>query len=306
MSKKTTGLPIHGWINLHKPLSVSSNEVVQAVKRHLRPSKIGHGGTLDPLASGVLPLALGEATKAIAYAMDGTKTYITKVAFGIATNTDDREGSMIAESKLRPAEILLKKTLHDMEGRMINQRPPSFSALKVEGKRAYDLARQGQMVDLAPRPVRLDAAKLLSFDGEVAEIELQVGKGFYVRSFARDLGETLRTKAHMAGLVRTRVGPFYLVDAISLDSLLATGEGHATEALLPLERVLDDIPALDLGQQEAWRLKMGLPAQLLRRSFLPKMAAWKDGQTVRARFDNRLIALAEYSKASLKVIRGFR
>ena len=300
------GLPLNGWINLHKPLEISSNDAVQAVKRALRPQKIGHGGTLDPLASGVLPLALGEATKTVSYAMDGTKTYVTKVAFGAATSTDDLEGEVVAESKVRPAEVLIQKALHDMSGQIIDQRPPAYSALKINGKRAYDLARQGKEVDLAPRPVRLDSAKLLAFDGQVAEIELQVGKGFYVRSFARDLGESLRSKAHMSGLVRTQVGPFTLKDAISLDSLTASGESPATEALLPLERVLDDIPALDLGQQEAWRLRMGLPVQLVRRSYLPYMAEWKDGQTVRARFDNRLIALVEYSKASIKVIRGFR
>lgn len=305
MAKKSNGLPLSGWLNLDKPLHVTSNDAVQAVKRALNPAKIGHGGTLDPLASGVLPLAFGEATKTVAYAMDGAKTYIAQVKFGAATSTDDGEGEVIAESKVRPAEILIQKALHDLSGKIISQRPPAFSALKVDGKRAYDLARQGQEVTLASRDVWLGAARLLSFDGEIAKIELEVGKGFYVRSFARDLGESLRTKAHLAGLRRTQVGPFSIKDAISLDSFLALDHRRAVTALLPLERVLDDIPALDLGQAEAWCLKMGLPATLVRRSFLPHLERLETGQTVRARYDNRLIALCEYSKAKLKVIRGF-
>lgn len=305
MAKKSKGLAITGWLNLDKPLHVTSNDAVQAVKRALTPTKIGHGGTLDPLASGVLPLAFGEATKTVAYAMDGAKTYIAQVKFGAATSTDDVEGEVVVESKVRPAEILIQKALHDLSGKTISQRPPAFSALKVDGKRAYDLARQGKDVQLASRDVWLGAARLLSFDGEIAEIELEVGKGFYVRSFARDLGESLRTKAHLAGLRRTQVGPFSIKDAISLDSFLALDHRRAVTALLPLERVLDDIPALDLGQAEAWRLKMGLPATLVRRSFLPHLERLENGQTVRARYDNRLIALCEYSKARLKVIRGF-
>ena len=305
MAKSKKGLPLSGWLNLDKPLDITSNDAVQTVKRVLDPTKIGHGGTLDPLASGVLPLALGQATKTVAYAMDGAKTYLAKVRFGAATSTDDLEGEVIAESKMRPAEILLQKALLDLSGKSLSQRPPAFSALKVEGQRAYDLAREGKEVDLAPRDVWLGAARLLSFDGEEAEIELDVGKGFYVRSFARDLGEKLRTKAHLSGLRRTRVGPFSINNAISLDSLQALDHRAAVAALLPLERVLDDIPALDLGQAEAWRLKMGLSATLIRRSFLGPMQGLSDGQTVRARYDNRLIALCEFRKARLKVIRGF-
>ena len=305
MAKSKKGLPLSGWLNLDKPLDITSNDAVQTVKRVLDPTKIGHGGTLDPLASGVLPLALGQATKTVAYAMDGAKTYLAKVRFGAATSTDDMEGEVIAESKMRPAEILLQKALLDLSGKSLSQRPPAFSALKVEGQRAYDLAREGKEVDLAPRDVWLGAARLLSFDGEEAEIELDVGKGFYVRSFARDLGEKLRTKAHLSGLRRTRVGPFSINNAISLDSLQALDHRAAVAALLPLERVLDDIPALDLGQAEAWRLKMGLSATLIRRSFLGPMQGLSDGQTVRARYDNRLIALCEFRKARLKVIRGF-
>lgn len=305
MTKKPKGLPINGWLNLHKPLHITSNDAVQAVKRHVRPSKIGHGGTLDPLASGVLPLAFGQATKTVSYAMDGAKTYIASVKFGSSTTTDDVEGEVVAESRVRPAEILLTKALFDMTGKTISQRPPAFSALKIDGKRAYDLARTGQDVQLEARNVWLGAARLLSYDGETAEIELEVGKGFYVRSFARDLGESLRTKAHLSGLIRSRVGPFSLDNAISLDSLLALDHRAAIQALLPLERVLDDIPALDLGQAEAWRLKMGLTAALIRRSFLTPMAQLEEGQTVRARYQDRLIALCEFSKARLRVIRGF-
>ena len=141
MAKK---LPLHGWLNLDKPLHVTSNDAVQMVKRALSPAKIGHGGTLDPLASGVLPLALGEATKTVAYAMDGAKTYLAHVTFGMATRTDDAEGEIIAESSRRPAEALIQKALSDISGKTILQRPPAFSALKIQGQRAYDLARQGQ------------------------------------------------------------------------------------------------------------------------------------------------------------------
>ena len=305
MAKKNKGLPLNGWINLDKPLHVSSNDAVQAVKKHLRPVKIGHGGTLDPLASGVLPLALGEATKTVSFAMDGDKIYIAHVKFGESTDTDDLEGEIIAESSTRPAEILIKKALHDVSGKIIDQRPPAFSALKVEGNRAYELARAGKEVNLSSRSVDLKAAHLLSYDGEVACVKLTVGKGFYVRSFARDLGETLRSKAHLSGLRRTQVGSFTADSAISLDSLLTLDHRAAVAALLPLERVLDDIPALDLGQAEAWRLKSGLPATLVRRSFLEQIALLEDGKVVQARYENRLVALCEYSKARLKVIRGF-
>jgi tRNA pseudouridine55 synthase len=305
VAKKQKGQPIHGWLNLNKPLHLSSNDALNAVKRVFNPAKVGHGGTLDPLASGVLPVAFGEATKTVSYAMDGAKTYVAKVMFGTATSTDDLEGEVVEDSKVRPAEILIQKALHDMGGQMIQQRPPAYSALKVDGKRAYDLARKGQDVILESRPVWLGAARLLAFDGNEAEIELEVGKGFYVRSFARDLGKALRTCAHLSGLCRTRVGPFSIDDAISLDSLQALDHRAALSALLPLERVLDDIPALDLGQAEALRLKNGQTATLLRKSFLDQMAKLEDGQTVRARYDNRLIALAEFRKATLKTIRGF-
>ena len=305
MAKNTKGRPISGWLNLDKPLHTSSNQAVQAIKAALRPAKIGHGGTLDPLASGVLPLALGEATKTVAYALDGAKTYIAKVKFGQATSTDDADGELLAESRVRPTELAIKKALHLLSRKTLQQRPPAFSAIKVEGQRAYTLARAGREVTLAPRPVWLGSAKLLHFDAEMVELELEVGRGFYVRSFARDLGEQLGSKAHLAGLRRTRVGCFSIEDAISLDSFLALGHRQAVMALLPLERVLDDIPALDLGQAEAWRLKMGLPVALVRRSFLPQLARLEEGQTVRARYDNRLIALCALSKATLKVIRGF-
>ncbi len=305
MAKKSKGLPLHGWINLDKPLHLSSSDAVQAVKGHLRPRKIGHGGTLDPLATGILPLAVGEATKTVSYAMDGRKTYVAHVQFGQATLTDDGEGEVVARSDFRPESILIQKALHEMAGRVLDQRPPAFSALKVQGQRAYDLARTGQAVDLAPRPVWLESARLLSYDGQVAVLELEVGKGFYVRSFARDLGERLRTRAHLAQLRRTAVGSFALDTAISLDSFLSLDHRDAVAALLPLERVLDDIPALDLGQAEAWRLKSGLPTALVRRSLLPQMAGLIDGQTVRARVDKRLLALCEFNKARLKVIRGF-
>lgn len=302
---KSKGLPLHGWLNLIKPLHITSNDAVQQVKRFLTPAKIGHGGTLDPLASGVLPLALGQATKTVSYAMDGAKTYVAKVKFGAATSTDDAQGEVIAKSAVRPAEILLQKALQDLSGRMISQRPPAFCALKVDGKRAYALARAGKDIDLTARDVWLGRARLLSYGEGVAQIELEVGKGFYVRAFARDLGEKLRSRAHLLGLCRTQVGPFLLADAISLDSFLALDHRRAVAALLPLERVLDDILALDLDQAEAWRLKMGLPLALVRRSFLRPMAQLTDGQIVRARFGNRLIALCEYRKARLKVLRGF-
>ncbi len=305
MAKKSKGLPLHGWINLDKPLHLSSSDAVLAVKHHLRPRKIGHGGTLDPLATGILPLAVGEATKTVGYAMDGRKTYVAQVQFGQATNTDDQEGEVVASSAFRPQSILIQKALQEMAGRWLDQRPPAFSALKVQGQRAYDLARSGQATDLAPRRVWLESARLLSYDGEMAGLELEVGKGFYVRAFARDLGERLKTRAHLAQLRRTAVGSFALDTAISLDSFLSLDHRDAVAALLPLERVLDDIPALDLGQAEAWRLKSGLPTALVRRSLLPQMAGLIDGQTVRARVDKRLLALCEFNKARLRVIRGF-
>ena len=305
MKKKNKGLPISGWLNFNKPCGISSNQAVQVVKQVLTPAKIGHSGTLDPLASGVLPLALGEATKTVSYAMDATKTYVATITFGAATSTDDKEGNVIAESNVRPTTILLKKALLDFSGCTISQRPPAYSAIKLNGRRAYELARIGKEVVLNTRDVWLGTASLRTFDGETAHIQLSVGKGFYVRSFARDLGEKLRTRAHLSDLQRTRVGPFTLEDAISLDSLTALDHSSAVATLLPIERVLDDIPVLDLNQAEAWRLKMGFPVALVRQSFLANLAGLSDGQTVRARLGSRLIALCEYRKARLKVMRGF-
>ncbi len=252
---------INGWINLDKPYEMTSTQAVGAVKRILSPKKIGHAGTLDPLATGVLPLALGEATKTVPYMMDATKEYRFTLAFGKQTDTDDREGTVIARSDVRPTDKSIQALLPHYTG-VIEQRPPAFSAIKVQGKRAYDMARQGEEVVLEPRPVRIDTLTLLERpDAEMAIFSVTCGKGTYIRSLARDLAEALGSCGHVATLQRTRVGCFKAEAAISLDELESCAiKGAVSQTgdwLEPVERALDDIPAAHLDQEQAQRLRHG-------------------------------------------------
>ncbi len=258
---------IYGWIALDKPEGMGSTQALAKVKRLFGAAKAGHGGTLDPLASGLLPIALGEATKTVAWAMEGLKTYRVLIRWGEARTTDDREGEISALSEHRPSHIDIDSTLTRFEGEIL-QTPPKFSAIKVAGERAYELARAGEAVELAARRVYIEKIELLGQpDPDHAEFEVRCGKGTYIRSLARDLAEALGTVGHVARLRRTRVGPFGERDMISLEKLAelrhkAPG-GNAMEGVLrPLETVLDGIPAMAVKDAEAQRLRQGQPVLL--------------------------------------------
>lgn len=250
----------HGWFVLDKPLGLTSAQGVAAVKRLLRAAglrspKVGHGGTLDPLATGVLPIAVGEATKLTGRMLNGDKAYAFTVAFGRATATDDAEGATVAESPVRPARADLEAALPSFIGPMV-QRPPAYSAIKVGGERAYALARAGEAVVLAPRTVTIHALTLDAVDGDSATLTVRCSKGTYVRSLARDLAAAVGTVGHVTMLRRRAAGPFTLADAITLDKLNELGQcGALEQALLPLTAGLADIPALavDTGQANALR-----------------------------------------------------
>jgi tRNA pseudouridine55 synthase len=253
---------IHGWIALDKPEGLGSTQALAKVKWLFNAAKAGHGGTLDPLASGLLPIALGEATKTVSWAMEGRKTYRVLVRWGEARTTDDREGEISALSDRRPSHVDIDTALLRFEGEIL-QIPPKFSAIKVEGERAYDLARAGEAVDLSPRRVFIEKIELLGLpDADHAEFSVTCGKGTYIRSLARDLAEALGTVGHVARLRRTAVGPFGEKDMISLEKLeelrhKAPG-GNAMEGVLrPIETVLDGIPALAVKDAEAQRLRQG-------------------------------------------------
>jgi tRNA pseudouridine55 synthase len=270
---KRRGQKVDGWLNLDKPVGLSSAQAVARARRLFGAAKVGHGGTLDPLASGVLPIAFGEATKTVAWVMDGPKEYRFTLRFGTATATDDAEGAVTATSEVRPDDATLTAALSRFCGR-IEQRPPAFSALKVAGRRAYALARAGDAVDLAPRPVVVHSIKLLErTDREAAILWVRCGKGTYIRSLARDIALALGTVGHVAALRRTACGPFREPDAVTFEALDAaanplspTGEiGHTSAlfgSLRPVATALDDIPALALTDRDAERLSQGMAVTL--------------------------------------------
>ena len=267
MAARRKGEPVHGWLVLDKPMGAGSTRMVSEVKRLFAAEKAGHAGTLDPLASGMLPIALGEATKTVSFIMDGSKTYRFSIAWGEETPSDDGETAPSALSGERPTEQAITAALPDFTGTLM-QVPPRFSAVKVEGAGAYDLAREGLETALAPRPVEIARLILVAMpDRDHAEFETDCGKGAYIRALARDLGRALGCFGRVAALRRTRVGPFAKSDMISLESLQelrhkGAGPEGLISCLRPLETALDDIPALAVSQAEASRLKQGQPILL--------------------------------------------
>jgi tRNA pseudouridine55 synthase len=262
VGRRNKGDPVHGWLVLDKPLGMTSTTAVAVVKRLFNAAKAGHAGTLDPLATGVLPIALGEATKTVSFAMDGAKFYRFTVRWGAATNTDDAEGEVIERSEARPTRAAIEAALPQFTGTIV-QVPPQFSAIKLAGERAYDIARDGETVDLQPRNVEVKNLKLVAVaDADHAEFEAECGKGTYVRAIARDLGRYLGCFGHVTALRRTIVGPFgpdHMIPLEKLEDLRHKGAGREAlkECLLPVETALDDIPALAVGSAEAARLKQG-------------------------------------------------
>ncbi len=304
MAKKPKGNPIDGWLALDKPQGLTSSEAMNRVKRALNPRKIGHGGTLDPLASGLLPIAMGEATKTVAYVMDGVKTYRFTVRWGVGTDTCDAEGETVAESDVRPAEAEIAAALSGFEGATM-QTPPAYSAIKVNGQRAYDIARAGGDPQLEPRPVYLESLRLIAVDdADHATFEAVCGKGYYIRALARDLGEALGTPAHLAALRRTRVGGLTDDSMISLDTLEA--DGHSPDALAriqPVAAALDDIPALALTEAEASRLRSGQSVSLLRRSHIDLLRDLENGDVVCAKSGDRAVAIARFERGDIRPVR---
>lgn len=304
MARRRSGRPLHGWLVIDKPSGMTSAQVVGRVRRLLDAQKVGHGGTLDPLATGVLPVALGEATKTSAYVMEGSKLYSFTLRWGQATSTDDSEGEVIAESAVRPDEAAITAALSAFTGE-IEQVPPAYSAVKVEGRRAYDLARRQQAVELAPRQVQVDRFELLACEGEdLATFEVACGKGCYMRALARDLGRALGSAAHIVALRRRAVGRFGEADAISLESLEALGHSAAAlERLLPVETALDGIPALALADIEAGRLRCGQTVSLIARANRERIRELTQGAVVCAMSAGRPVALARYEAGELRPIR---
>ena len=304
MAHRRRGQPVHGWVVLDKPVGLGSSRAVAVVRRIFDAAKAGHGGTLDPLASGVLPIALGEATKTVAYAMDSRKTYRFTLRWGEARSTDDREGAIVASSAARPSAEEINAALSSFGGTILQQ-PPDFSALKSGGARAYALARVGVVPDLAPRPVEIHRLRLVATaDADHAEFEAEVGKGTYIRALGRDLGLALGCYAHVAALCRLAVGRFTLEAAIPLDKLENLGHSPAASGhLLPLETALDDIPALALSGEEAEALRCGRAVTPLRPSDRARIDLLEDGATIRATSDGRLVALAAVDKGSIRPVR---
>ena len=304
MGRRRKGLAIHGWINLDKPLGVTSTQAVGRVKRLFNAAKVGHGGTLDPLATGILPIALGEATKTVAYAMDGAKEYVFTVRFGIETKTGDGEGAVSAESDARPTDAEIAAALPAFTGE-IDQVPPRFSAIKVDGERAYDLARDGADFDLAPRRVTVLSLALEERpDPDHAVIRCRSGKGVYVRSLARDMARALGTVGHVSRLRRTAVGRFTEGGSISLDNLEAFGHSAPDSGhLLPVETALADIPALALTEPEARRLAQGQAIAALPVASRSPFKDISQGDMVSAMLGDRLVALAEIRGGEIRPLR---
>jgi tRNA pseudouridine55 synthase len=303
--KKRDKHDVHGWVILDKPVGMTSTHAVSVVKRLFSARRAGHAGTLDPLASGALPIALGEATKTVPFVMDGRKLYRFTIRWGEERDTDDAEGRVVARSDQRPSADTIRAQLPSFTG-CIQQVPPRYSAIKIEGERAYDLARDGETVELSARPVEIGRLELVSIpDADHAVLEAECGKGTYVRSLARDLGRTLGCFGHVSALRRATVGPFSEETMILLEQLealchrAASGEASLADALMPVETALDDIPALAVSRADAARLQRG-QAVLLRGRDAPNFRG-----TVYVTASGQLLALAEVDRGEIVPKRVF-
>jgi tRNA pseudouridine55 synthase len=291
---------LNGWIILDKPVGLGSTTAVSAVKRILRQAgepktKVGHGGTLDPLASGVLPIALGEATKLCGRMLEATKAYDFTIRFGEETDTLDAEGETVTRSDVRPMSEQIEAALPRFSGK-IEQIPPAYSALKIEGKAAYARARAGEKIELRPRSVTIFELRLIESSADRATLSATVSKGTYIRSLARDIARALGTVGHVSYLRRTRAGPFGLDQAVSLDFLEETAKARQlTRTVLPLDAALDDIPALPVTPDQAQLLRQG-----------QKLAGFpaKPGLQLAAS-EGTPVALVEATADGLRVVRGF-
>ena len=304
MARRQKGRPVNGWVVIDKPRGLTSTQVVGRVRRAFQPRKIGHGGTLDPLATGLLPIAMGEATKTVPYVMDGIKTYEFTLCWGRATATDDAEGEVVERSGHRPGVAEIEAVLPAFLGE-IEQVPPVYSAIKVEGQRAYDKARAAEDFTLESRRVLITELRLLeAAEPDFATFLVRCGKGAYMRALARDLGRALGTCAHVVALRRTAVGPFTEAHAISLESLEALGHSAADSgAVLPIETALDDIPALALTEAEANRLRCGQAVSMLARANRERIRDFTNGAIVYATSGGKPVALARYDAGDIRPVR---
>ena len=301
------GQRIHGWINLDKPTGISSAKAVAIVRRVFDAAKAGHGGTLDPLASGVLPIALGEATKTVSFAMSQQKSYEFELAWGAETSTDDSEGVVTRQSNHRPDAAAVDSALAYYQGH-IDQVPPLYSAVKIEGKRAYNLARNAKngvpSVTLAARQVHIESFRLLSSNATHARFFVACGKGTYIRALARDLGRDLDTAAHVTALRRLSVGQFHATYAISLDFLeTLTHSAAAFEHLHPVLSALDDIPALPISGNEASSLRHGQTLPAISAAARSRFEALLTGATAIAIEGDRPVALVVIKAGAVCPIR---
>lgn len=294
----------NGWIVIDKPSGMTSTDVSNVVKHMCLGAKCGHGGTLDPLATGLLPIALGAATKTVPYAMDGQKTYRFTVRWGERRDTDDAEGQVVETSDARPDRDAIEAALPAFRGR-IQQTPPRYSAIKVDGARAYDLARSEEDFELPPREIevfRFDLAEMP--DADTAVFDVESGKGSYMRGLARDLGQALGCLGHIAALRRTRVGPFRLDQAHELEYLKSLGRiDRACPALLPVKTALDDIPALAVSDSEAADFRNGRSIRLLRKGDLQRIEALGEGGEFRVESRGGLIGVARLEGVEVKAER---
>ena len=300
--RKPRGRPLNGWLIIDKPPGMTSTDVVNKVKRGFNAQKAGHGGTLDPLATGVLPIAFGHATKTVPYVMDGTKLYRFTLRLGDARDTDDADGQTIATSDVRPTDEQLRAGLPAFTGDIM-QVPPIYSAIKVAGERAYDMAREGRAPDLPPRPGRVDRFELIERpDADSAVFEVQSGKGVYMRSLARDLAIACGTVGHIAALRRLRVGPFTERQAILLDKCVAGPDTPPIppDLLLPVATALADIPALALTEAEAVGLSNGQAISLVTLMDRIPPTADPDGGLARAMAGGRVIGLCRLEGGMLR------
>ena len=300
--RKKRGRALNGWLVIDKPPALTSTDVVNRVRRGFDAQKAGHGGTLDPLATGVLPIAFGHATKTVPYVMDGTKLYRFTLRLGQSRDTDDADGTPTGDSPNRPTDDQLRAALPALTGDIM-QIPPVFSALKIAGERAYDMAREGRAPNLPPRPARVDRFTLLDRpDADHAVFEVQSGKGVYMRSLARDVAAACGTLGHIAALRRLRVGPFTEAHAIPLDKCanLPDTPPASPDLLLPVATALADIPALALTDAEARGLSQGQAIHLVQLMGRIPPAADPDGGLVRAMAGERVLGLCRLSDGWIK------
>jgi len=302
--QRRKGHPIHGWLVVDKPQGMTSTAAVGAVKRITKAQKVGHGGTLDPLATGVLPIAMGEATKSVSFVMDATKRYRFTIRLGEARDTDDAEGEVTATAATRPEDAEIRAVLPGFTG-TIMQRPPAYAAIKVQGERAYDIARRGETVELEPRPIRIDELDLVERpDPDHAVLEALCGRGAYIRALARDIGEQLGCLAHVSALRRLAVGALTAEQAISLEALEQLVENDTLpQALVSVATALAGIPAFAVTEPQAHRLRSG---QKIRISPQLVVGEAVEGGPVKAMREGRVVALTRLEESELSPVRVFQ